>query len=275
MTREPNSLLAASPPTSSPRTPPLTSACSSRTSWKGLTTGTSGQILTGAAGLDALTPVWIARQFTGEHRSALESLNNHTSADIGFFGLEIEVWKIDDSRGAPKFNIAAKPNEWSKTLPAKTKQTPLQQAQFDFWSGFREHATKHAARIRPIAPQGPNWMSMAIGKHGFEVTAVASTDGWDGSTWTGKPEIRAEFAMLGKNSKQHYERLRDDRETLDAKFSDNPEWYSEKDVQRRKIYFRKPVDWQHPDAQEGCYVWLVEKLDRLHKVFQPRIQNLG
>ena len=74
--------------------------------------GHLGQILTYAAGLDALTVVWIAKRFTEEHRAALEWLNQHTSADIGFFGLEIEVWKIGDSPSAPKFNIVAKPNEW-------------------------------------------------------------------------------------------------------------------------------------------------------------------
>ena len=221
--------------------------------------GHLGQILTYAAGLEALTVVWIAKQFTEEHRAALEWLNNHTSPEIGFFGLEIEVWRIGGSPCAPKFNIVAKPNEWTKRLPAKTKQTPLQQAQFDFWSGFRKYAAEHARRIRPIAPQPQNWMSMAIGRHGFEVSAVASTDGWDGSTWTGKPEIRAEFAMLGKHSKQHFDSLRHDQATIDAKFSEHPEWYSETDVQRRKVYFRNPVDWQDPDAQEDCFEWLIEK----------------
>src|SRR5437016_7933967 len=38
-----------------------------------------GQLLTYAAGLDAVTIVWIAQKFTEEHRAALDWLNEHTS----------------------------------------------------------------------------------------------------------------------------------------------------------------------------------------------------
>lgn len=229
-----------------------------------------GKILTYAAGLDALTVVWIAKQFTEEHRAALEWLNNHTSADIGFFGLEIEVWKIDDSRCAPKLNIVAKPNEWVKTLPSKTKRTATQQAQFDFWSGFKDYATEHATRISPTAPQPQTWMGMGIGRDGFALNAIAAA--WGSNT--GKSEVRAEFVINGKDAKQRFDQLNEKRSEIDASFDSTPEWYSEAGVQQRKIYFRKVVDWQDPDKQEGCYEWLVKNLDRLHEVFQPRINQL-
>ena len=233
-----------------------------------------GKILTYAAGLNALTVVWIAKQFTEEHRAALEWLNSHTGADIGFFGLEIEVWRIGDSRCAPKFNIVAKPNEWVKTLPAKTKLTATQQAQFDFWAGFKDYAGRHAKRITPIAPQPQNWMSMGIGRTNFGLSAVAATDGWDGAAWTGKPEIRAEFVIYGKAAKQRFDQLSQGQGEIDASLDPKPHWSSEEGVQQRKIYFRKSVGWQNTDEQEGCYKWLVENLDRLHEVFQPRIQQL-
>ena len=234
--------------------------------------GHLGQILTYAAGLDALTVVWIAKRFTEEHRAALEWLNNHTSADIGFFGLEIEVWKIGDSPCAPKFNVVAKPNEWTKTLPEKTKLTATQQAQFDFWSGFRDYATENAKRIRPIAPQPQNWMAMSIGKTGFGLVAVASSDSWDGSM--GKAEIRAEFVMFSKDSKLHFKKLSDSRTDLDAAFASKPIWYSDDHVQQCKIFFRKSVDWRDEDTRPDCHKWLVHHLDRLHEVFRGRIQQL-
>ena len=34
--------------------------------------------------------------------------------DLNFFGLEIELWRIGDSSIAPKFNVAVRPNEWTK-----------------------------------------------------------------------------------------------------------------------------------------------------------------
>ena len=68
--------------------------------------GHLGQLLTYAAGLDAVTVVWVAARFTEEHRAALDWLNRATSTEFNFFGLEIEVWRIGDSAMAPKFNAA-------------------------------------------------------------------------------------------------------------------------------------------------------------------------
>src|SRR4029079_16711090 len=60
-----------------------------------------GQLLTYAAGLKAVTIVWIAQHFTEEHRAALDWLNEITDERISFFGLEIELWRIGESPIAP------------------------------------------------------------------------------------------------------------------------------------------------------------------------------
>ncbi len=53
-----------------------------------------GQLMTYAAGLNAVTVVWIAEHFTEEHRAALDWLNEVTDKSINFFGLEIELWRL-------------------------------------------------------------------------------------------------------------------------------------------------------------------------------------
>jgi hypothetical protein len=75
-----------------------------------------GQLLTYAAGLEAVSIVWVAPRFTEEHRAALDWLNKVTSESVNFFGLEIELWRIGESPIAPKFNIVSQPNDWSKTV---------------------------------------------------------------------------------------------------------------------------------------------------------------
>ena len=86
-----------------------------------------GQLITYAAGLDAVTLVWVVQRFTEEHRAALDWLNRITDDDFHFFGLEIELWQIGDSVAAPKFNLVAKPNDWSKSVrDAATKRTGLE-----------------------------------------------------------------------------------------------------------------------------------------------------
>lgn len=50
-----------------------------------------GQLLTYAAGLQAVTIVWVAARFTEEHRAILDWLNAVTEESINFFGLAIEL----------------------------------------------------------------------------------------------------------------------------------------------------------------------------------------
>jgi hypothetical protein len=75
-----------------------------------------GQLLTYASGLEAVTIVWIAAQFTEEHRSTLDWLNRITDETFRFFGLEVELWRIGDSLAAPKFKLVSKPNDWSQSV---------------------------------------------------------------------------------------------------------------------------------------------------------------
>ena len=44
-------------------------------------------------------------------------------SQINLFGLEIELWRINDSPVAPKFNVACQPNGWSKTVKAAASPT--------------------------------------------------------------------------------------------------------------------------------------------------------
>jgi len=70
-----------------------------------------GQLMTYAAGLGAVTIVWISDRSIDEHRAALDWLNEITNEHVNFFGLEVELWRIGDSALAPKFNVVSKPND--------------------------------------------------------------------------------------------------------------------------------------------------------------------
>lgn len=73
-----------------------------------------GKLLTYCAGTEAEVVVWLAESLTDEHVAALEWLNENTVAGVGFFGVELGLLKIDESRPAPHFRVVVQPNEWKK-----------------------------------------------------------------------------------------------------------------------------------------------------------------
>ena len=49
-----------------------------------------GQLMTYAAGLHAVTIIWIADQFSDDHRATMDWLNEITSDEFRFFGVVVE-----------------------------------------------------------------------------------------------------------------------------------------------------------------------------------------
>ncbi len=75
-----------------------------------------GQIMTYLAGLEARIVVWIARDFTEPHLSAMRWLNRYTENEFAFFAVKLRVVKIDDSPLAPIFEVIEKPNNWERQV---------------------------------------------------------------------------------------------------------------------------------------------------------------
>lgn len=231
-----------------------------------------GQLMTYAAGLKAVTIVWIAAHFRDEHRAALDWLNDVTNDSVNFFGLEIELWKIKDSPVAPKFNIVSKPNEWDGTAKELTE---TQQTQLAYWLAFKDHLGQDGLlKCGNSRPQA--WIPISIGRAGFRLTAVAST--WDsesGSYATG--ELRAELISEDKNfSKDYFEKLALDKEAIERDVGEPLTWYNPPKTQARysKAYLRKSANVLDSNDWSSQHAWLKEKLELLHKVFADRVKSL-
>lgn len=233
-----------------------------------------GQLLTYAAGLEAVTIVWIAEKFTEEHRGALDWLNEHTDKQINFFGLEIELWRIGDSPIAPKFNIISQPNEWTQSVQAAAKEagetSELKQTQLRFWLSFREFMEKNS-KIRCQKANPQHWMLHPIGTAGFQLVSIVST--WNSKTGKTEPEIRVELGMYGPLAKQHFAAMEKRRVEIEKACGAQLTWHNPADKKSARIYTDQSTDFLNEDLWPQQHHWLKEKLELFHKVFGPIVQN--
>jgi hypothetical protein len=239
-----------------------------------------GQLLTYAAGLQAVTIVWIALRLTEEHRAALDWLNEITDEKFRFFGLEIEVWKIGDSSVAPKFNIVCKPNDWVRDVAKSTTQlrrsemTDAKKLQLDFWTAFASYCDENQASFfSSNKPQPQSWMNFyCLGRGGFHLDAVASH--WDSVTGTSSNEIRAELYIDGINAKVHYQALEYQCDEIEGNLVRKLTWHNRENVRACRIYTRKEVSLNDRSKWIEYHQWLANELNDFHRVFGPIVRNL-
>lgn len=233
-----------------------------------------GQLITYAAGLRAVTVVWISSRFTDEHRAALDWLNEATSESFNFFGLEVELWRIDNSPAAPKFNLVSKPNDWTKAV-AESKQriengdlTAIQATQLAYWTALREELLARGKNIRPTKPQAQNWIDFALGRSDINLAAVTSGADEEG-------EIRAELLIKLQPTMAVFAQFEQEKQTIEAEFGEPLTWDAMPNRRSCKIFARRPANIQNRSDWPNQHAWLREKLEALHRVFSRRAKALN
>ena len=229
-----------------------------------------GQLMTYAAGLHAVTIVWISARFTDEHRAAMDWLNEISDESFRFFGLEIELWKVDDSLPAPKFNIISKPNDWSKTVSSATKGgsvtlTETKRKQFNFWEKFHSFMKDRNGSVKPTKPYPLHWMAIGVGKTGTALSATINST---------ENKLGVELYLEGQHAKQRFHQLVEQKEEISSQL-DNLEWQELPERIASRIVCYKtnenPLDESRWNDQ---HLWIAEKLEAFDKCFRTIVKSL-
>jgi len=234
-----------------------------------------GQVLTYAAGLEARTLVWIAERFTDEHRAALDWLNDHTSEEVSFFGVEIELWRIGSSEPAPKFNLVSKPNDWSKSVrkAAQGGESELSDARrirLEFWTAFHAWLGEHSD-LRGRKASNEPWLGFSLGTSHGHLDAVAST--WNTETGRESPELRVDLILDSVQSKTWFAHLEARKSELAPRFQESLHWHNPPDGKRTRIYVRCDEDFQRRDRWLSHFEWFERNLRLMKDLFGPILKG--
>lgn len=224
-----------------------------------------GKLVTYASGLGANAVIWISREITEEHRRAIDWLNEVTTDAVGFFALEIELWRIGESPPAAKFNLVSQPNEWATAVSGGTsgrEPTAASALQLEFWEEFVEFSRDRGFPMGLKKAHARSWYTIAIGRAGFVISLTLSTM---------KKRLGCELYM--RSSDPAFELLSMSRDDIEAELGEL-EWQSLPEKQAGRIVQYRQGDLDERTTWPEYFEWLRERAEAFHRVFSPRVKAL-
>lgn len=222
-----------------------------------------GQIITYAAGKSATTIIWIVKHARAAHKAAIEWLNNHSDEDINFFLIEIELWQINDSLIAPKFNIVEEPNNWTKEIKktSGSGESYAHQARLSFWTGFNEYAFSDASYKREFRQRKhstDHWYDLSIGSSKCHIAILYLVQ---------RNELVIELYI--DNDKELFENFYLHKAEIEKVVGVELDWRRLPEKKASRILLTKEFDLTDTSIINDEYNWAKEYTLKFKKAFKP------
>lgn len=223
-----------------------------------------GKIITYASGHDARVIVWIVKDVREEHRRAIDWLNEHTDEDIEFYLVRIELWQIENSPYAPKFEIVSKPNDWAKTVKSSTDTRELTNTkvkQLEFWTAFKDYAKirQTILHLRKVYPQ--HWTNISIGSADAHLALTINS-----------PKSAFGVELYIDNSKELYHKLHDHKDEIEVALGENLEWMELPNKKASRLRIHKAGTLEDESKWEDNFDWLLSMAEKFHRILPKYIK---
>lgn len=229
-----------------------------------------GQILTYAAGHNASVVVWVAGEFRDEHRAALDFLNSRTGEDTEFFGVGVELWKIEGSRVAVNFDLVVTPNEWSRRTDGKRVGGTSERGEKYrlFFQALMDTLREEYEFTRARKAQPQNWYSFSSGTRWFTYGANFAANG----------RARVELYIDSTDrewNKAAFDELEQQKAVLESEL-EPLEWERLENRRASRISILRPgsIDDNQETLEEVSH-WMIDRLLAFKRVFGPKLAKLG
>lgn len=220
-----------------------------------------GKAITYASVLDAPTIIWIATTFTEEHKKAIDWLNDHTSEEISIYGVQVELWQIDNSNIALRFNVISKPNQAVRQAArsiATGEVSDKRKFQLEFWNKFRDKLAKSRKIPSLQTPRPQYWFDVSLGKSYINISNTCNTE---------VNTVGARIYIGNKIADKMLPFLESKRSEIEAEIGQSLQWNPNPENRDKVIVLIHNTDFNDPKKVEEALDWLVDYTIKFRETF--------
>ena len=215
-----------------------------------------GKLITYASGKGAEVIIWVVKRARDEHRQAIEWLNQNTGVNIGFFLVEIELWQIDDSAIAPKFNVVERPNDWAKQMKNVDSLSETKQLQLHFWQQLSEFIKSNSSFSKEFSPrkaQPQHWYDLSVGSSSYHIGLTVNTQKNLLGVEIYIPDDKEKFAVFKKHAQE-----------IENLIGEKVEWREA--TKATRIITLHSCDISKEEQWDSAFNWLMNKAVEFKRV---------
>lgn len=220
-----------------------------------------GKIITYASGHDARAIIWIVKDEREEHRRAIDWLNENTTEGIGFYLIRIELWQIEGSPFAPKFEIVSKPNDWAKAVKSSSESAELTDTklgQLEFWDSFKNYAKQNNTILKFQKSYPQHWTDISVGSSNCHISLTLNSK---------DKSIACELYI--NDNKELFHKLLDQKDAIESALSEKLDWKELPAKKASRIILSAQGDYENIEEREKYFEWFQQKAEKFREVF-PR-----
>lgn len=226
-----------------------------------------GKAITYASVLDASMIIWIATEFTEEHKKSLDWLNDHTNDEISFYGVQLELWQIDESKAALRFNVISKPNQAVRQAARSKANEDLsdkRKFQFDFWSKFKEKLAKTKKIPSLQTPRPQYWFDVTLGKSYIHISNTCNTD---------DNTVGVRIYIGNKIADIMLPFLESKKDEIESSIGQKLIWNPNPDNRDKVIILQHTTDFEDERKLDESLNWLVDYTIKFRETFSKIIKQ--
>ena len=220
-----------------------------------------------AANKNADTIIWIAREFSEEHWLTLKWLNQRTESQTRFFGIAVEVWRIENSPPAPHFRVVVAPDDWRRGLPRSLSRNEYRK----FWQALESKLRQDYPGANSDNDHPNPWLSVdSAGGVGY------SFDHDDGFYLALQLDTKSPAKPSLEWCHSAFDHLKKDRKCIEKELG-HLEWDRRWQGKRgSRIVSHYPSNFYDlMESSDDLHAWAVKQYRLFREVFDPKTKEIS